>query len=489
MRILNQDALIAHGNVCGRKAIVEILEAGLQAADPYNNTKKLVRLEKGKLIVGNPDMVPPGCPQTGDEVFDLAKIGRIFVFGAGKGVQRVALAIEEVLGDRLTGGHVVAKYGDAIICKRVGVTLGGHPVPDEGCAIGSRKIMEMCRGMRKEDLVFTIACNGVSSLLTLPVPGITIDEAAAVTRMMQIERGVPTGDLNTIRNHIDLMKSGRATRYFQPATAIHIMGVGPSPWEWILHHNVWQHFLPDCSTFADAVAAFKKWDAWDAAPASVRRHLLKADPKDETVKADEWLTWKARVFGVMPDRISFLPTGMKKAEELGFTAHKLSGRIMAEASQAGYVIADIALSCEKEGVPFAPPCALFSSGEILVTVGAEPGIGGRNQEYALSAATRIAGSENVVMAGVDTDGTDGPGGRFAEDQGDVLCLAGGLVDGQTLAAAKEQGVDVWEALKQHNTSPALWKLRSGVAVAQNISVGDFDVTLIMGRGERLPDSR
>jgi glycerate-2-kinase len=478
MRILNADTLTTHGNVRARKAIIEILEAGLQAADPYNNTKKLVRIEGNRLIIGHPDMVPAGAPQTGDEIIDLAGIGRIFVFGAGKGVQRIALALEEILGDHLTGGHVVAKHGDDIICIKIGVTLGGHPVPDIGCAIGSRKILDMSRGMRPNDLVFTIACNGVSSLLTLPVEGVTIEEAAAVTRMMQIERGVPTGDLNTIRNHIDQMKSGRATRHMQPARCIHIMGIDPASWDWILCQNVWQHFLPDCSTFADAVAAFKKWDAWEAAPASVRRHLLRADPRDETIKADEWQAWRSRVFGVMPHKIGFLPTGMRMAEELGYTPVKLAAFMRAEASQAGLVIADIALNCEKEGVPFAPPCSLFSSGEIVVTVGKETGVGGRNQEYALSAATRIAGSANVVMAAVDTDGTDGPGGRFADDQGSLPCLAGGVVDGRTMSEATALGVDVWTALRQHATSAALWKLKSGIAVAQNVSVNDFAVTLV-----------
>lgn len=489
MRILNRETLTNHGNIAGRQAILEILEAGLEAADPYNNTKKLVRIDGGRLIVGHPDMVPPASPLSGDEVFDLAAFGRIFVFGAGKGVQRVALAIEEILGDRLTGGHVVAKHGDDIICRRIGVTLGGHPVPDIGCAIGTQKIVDMARGLRSNDLVFTIACNGVSSLLTLPVPGISIDDAAEITRMMQIERGVPTGDLNQIRNHIDQAKSGRVTRLFQPARAIHIMGVDPYPWEWILHHNVWQHFLPDCSTFAGAVAILKKWDAWDAAPAAVRRHLTRADTAHETVKADEWLRWRSRVFGVMPHKIGFLPTGMAKARDLGFTPHKLTGRLLAEASQAGLVVADIALNCEKEGLPFAPPCALFSSGEILVTVGPQPCVGGRNQEYALSAATRIADSEHIVMAAVDTDGTDGPGGRFAEDQGELRCLGGGVVDGYTMAEAQAGGVDVWAALRQHNTSAALWRLCSGVAEEQNISVGDFAVTLITGMGSRLPDSR
>jgi glycerate-2-kinase len=56
---------------------------------------------------------------------------------------------------------------------------------------------------------------------------------------------------------------------------------------------------------------------------------------------------------------------------------------------------------------------------LLVTVGQENGVGGRNQEYALSAALRIAGSKNVVMGRVDTDGTDGPGGCFAADAADI----------------------------------------------------------------------
>ena len=113
-------------------------------------------------------------------------------------------------------------------------------------------------------------------------------------------------------------------------------------------------------------------------------------------------------------------------------------------------MADIASSASV-GEPFEPPCALFSSGELLVTVGKETGVGGRNQEYCLAAALRLAGSRNVIMAGVDTDGTDGPGGRFAEDQGDLPCLGGGIVDGNTLAEAKAGGVDLVQALKTHAT--------------------------------------
>ena len=490
-RILNMDDLSSHGNVAGRKAALAILEAGLQAADPYTNARRLLRIENGRLIVGHPDFEPRGGPKTGEEVFDLAKVGRIFVFGAGKGIQRIAKAIEEALGDHITGGHVIGKYGDEIILDKIGVTLGGHPVPDENCASGCRKILDLCQDLRPEDLVFTLAANGVSALLTLPVPGVTIEEVQQVTYRMQIERGAPTQDLNPIRNHIDMMKGGRISRYIQPATAIHIVAVDPNDapheamqgYKQLMQRNRWLHNLPDCTTFAEAHAMLDKWQAWDAMPASVLAHLRRAGPRDETVKADEFRQWNFRIFGIMPRHLGVLPTAAQKAAELGFTPHVMAKFMQAEAREAGLVIADIAKTIAADGVPFEPPCVLLTGGELLVTVGAENGVGGRNQEYALSAATRIAGHPHIVMAGVDTDGTDGPGGCFADDDGDVPCLAGGIVDGDTVAEAHALGVDIVAALRRHDTSPALWKLKNGIVATQNISLTDLGVTVVLQNHE------
>ncbi|MFC1910835.1 DUF4147 domain-containing protein, partial [Chloroflexota bacterium] len=221
-RITNVGSLTSHGNVKGRKAMVEILEAGLQAADPYNNTVKLIRIEGGKLIARGNEFEPSGDSQSGTGTYDLTQIRNIYVFGAGKGIQRTARALEDILGERLTGGHVIDKKGHAVICKKVGVTLGAHPVPDEDCVKGCGIILEMSRGLTKDDLVFVLAGNGVSALLTMPVPGVTIDDVRKTTYILQVEMGVPTPELNVIRNHIDRMKSGRITRYLQPARAIHL---------------------------------------------------------------------------------------------------------------------------------------------------------------------------------------------------------------------------------------------------------------------------
>ena len=73
----------------------------------------------------------------------------------------------------------------------------------------------------------------------------------------------------------------------------------------------------------------------------------------------------------------------------------------------------------------------------------------------------------------------GPSSRMAP--GEMPCLAGGIVDGQTVEQAKKSGIDLIGELKRHNTTPALVKLKSGVVASPNISLIDLTVALIMGR--------
>src|SRR5512142_7864 len=108
-RIQNMEPLLSDGHSPGRKAMLQILEAGLQGADPYGNARELIRVERDRLIVGKREFEPTGSPKTGDEIFELSTIGKIYVVGAGKGIQNVAKAFEDALGDRLAGGHVIDK--------------------------------------------------------------------------------------------------------------------------------------------------------------------------------------------------------------------------------------------------------------------------------------------------------------------------------------------------------------------------------------------
>ena len=484
-RITNTESLVSHGNVPGRKAMLEILETGLQATDPYHNTRKLIRLEGSKLTVGVKEFEPEGDPHSGKAIYDLSRIEHIYVFGAGKGIQRVAKAIEDALGERITSGHVIDKKGHPVQLQRIGVTLGGHPVPDEDCIRGCEKILDMTRGLTRNDLVFTCVSNGVSSTLTMPVPGISLEDIRKTTHIMQIEHGAPTRDVNSIRNHLDMMKGGRISRYIYPAQAVHIITRDPVTYDELMYQNYWLHTIPDCTTFQLAVENLKKWDAWKEVPSTVREFLTKGNSKYETVKAEEFEKMPSRIFGIMPGYkyTAKFPAAMKKARELGFKPVLLTDELWGvEARHAGAYMASICQTIERIGKPFKPPCALFTSGEIVVTVGSERGIGGRNQEFALSAALGIAGSRNVVIASVDTDGTDGPGTQFFTGPDDMPhCLTGGIVDGETAAEARRAGLNIDEEIRRHNTSPILWKLGNGIVATPNISLVDFTVALVTGR--------
>jgi glycerate-2-kinase len=103
--------------------------------------------------------------------FDLDKVEHIYLVGGGKAAQRQAQALEDVLGDRITDGHVNAKKGDQIFLKRVGVTLAGHPSPDEDSVSGAQQIVDIERRAKKGDIVVMSESGGGTALMTLPAPG------------------------------------------------------------------------------------------------------------------------------------------------------------------------------------------------------------------------------------------------------------------------------------------------------------------------------
>lgn len=486
MRIRNKETLTNHGNAEGRRVVTELLDAGLDALDPYLRVKKLVRLEGNRIILDNRDFEMRDDPHAGPAVYDLLDYDRVYVVGAAKGVHRAALALEEVLGDVLTGGHVIAKHGEEVRLNRIGVTLAGHPVPDRYCVEGCEKIAEIAGQTTRRDLVFTISGSGCGSLMTWPAGEITIDDVAEFTRMMQIEKGVTTGELNQVRTHIDRFKGGRLSRMLSPATLVHMTTADPSKTDTpvvrmsyfeMLSNNTFFPPLAAASTYADCIAIINKWDAWEKTPESIRNHLLGGGPHDENMNTKEYEALGARFFGLIFKDATVYPAVRARAEALGYPCVMLSEYMQAEAREAANVNAAMALCAERMGEPFSPPVVLMTSGETVVTVGRERGIGGRNQEYCTAAALRIAGSERIVFGAVDTDGTDGPGGF--DHPGAPSCLAGAVVDGYTLEEAHHAGVDLWKALKTHGTSEPLWKLGCGVDAISGVSALDLGLILVM----------
>jgi hydroxypyruvate reductase len=184
-----------------------------------------------------------------------------------------------------------------------------------------------------------------------------------------------------------------------------------------------------------------------------------------------------------------------RAEALGLQGVILSAWLNALSSAASGVLTHIAYECATYRRPFVPPVALITGGHLDVPVGDATGIGGRNQEFALLAAPALAGGRlslsprqggaRIVVAALDSDGTDGPGAQHHSLEGEgPRCMAGGIVDGLTMAEAAERGVDVAAELANHNSTIALLDLDSAIYTGNTgMCLGDLRV-LVVHEGPR-----
>ena len=133
----------------------------------------------------------------------------------------------------------------------------------------------------------------------------------------------------------------------------------------------------------------------------------------------------------------------RKAAELGYNAGILTTTLEGEAREVALAIGSIVQEVAKCNRPLPKPAVLIVGGEWTVTISGEAGLGGPNQEFALSITRKISGL-NVLVLAVDTDGTDGP-----------TDVAGGIVDGRTHERLEKAGINVEDVLRRHNAYRAL----------------------------------
>jgi glycerate-2-kinase len=249
---------------------------------------------------------------------------------------------------------------------------------------------------------------------------------------------------------------------------------------------------PGPQRLAEAVREMKTEPWWEELPGSMRAALERRDPNCEVPSIEDFRRVKASYWQPIDHR-RMLEAAGAKAEEHGFRGVILGTWMMVQSRDTAEIMIGMARDCLQYGTPFHPPLALLSAGEMTVPVGNAAGIGGRNQEFVLAAAMRISDSRlsGVTVGSVDTDGTDGPGTQMLSSGHSVFrTLAGGVVDGQTLAAARALGIDLPAEMKNHNSTPALMKLKSGIYTGNTgIVGGDLRVVLIPNPNIQISDSK
>ncbi len=494
MIIKNWDQLTSHGNRPGREIALSILEAGLQAADPYQNTQRLVRIEGHWLLVGgHPEMDVSGF---GDEVIDLRQVRHIYVIGAGKAVQRQAKALEDTLGDRLTAGAITAKKGEGSYLERIQVTEGAHPVPDEDSIAGARRIAEIARSAGEHDLVFSIFSDGASSLFPLPAPGYTLDDLRSLYKL-----AIKWGNQEVIVRvnvHFSQVNAGRIMTLIHPARSVNLImcTVGYQRWRGQLHtgSSFVPSWPPGTKSLEQSVAELQMEPWWNEIPPKMKAALERRDPSCRIPDLEQFRQMRLSYWQPV-DSQQMLLAAKGKAEELGVKGAILGLWSLANGHEVAHLLSGMARQVALHGTPFEPPVALLSTGELSVPVGTTTGIGGRNQEFVLETAQRLGAvpgwalenglgvGREMVIASVDSDGTDGPGTQFNHDAPEGFrCMAGGIAGGETLDRARGLGIDLAVELRNHNSSLPLWRLEDGIYTGNTgTCVGDLRVILIPKR--------
>lgn len=411
-----------------RERALDILSAALRAVDPAEALRRHVTRQPNSLRIGA-------------VAYDLAATDHIYVVGCGKAGASMALAAEELLGDRLTGGWVNTKYGHraaaAAPTRRITVHEAGHPVPDENGVTGSRQIATLLEGASERDLVLCLISGGGSALMPLPAAGLTLDDKQTVTRLM-LACGATIGELNCVRKHLSAIKGGQLARLARPAqvATLILSDVVGNPLDVIASGPT----VPDPTTFADALAILAGYDLIEQVPAPVRRRLeagRAGDLPDTPKPGDAIFTGVNNVIIGSNDLAA--QAAVSRARELGFNAMLLSTYVEGEAREVGRALAGIVREMATSGHPIARPACIVVGGETTVTLRGD-GMGGRNQELALAAAMKIAGLPDVAVVACGSDGTDGP-----------TDAAGAIADGQTLPRAQALGLDAADYLARNDS--------------------------------------
>ncbi len=377
----------------------------------------------------------------------------VYVVAIGKAAYRMAKAASETLGDRVRAGVVITKYAHAEgPIPRMEVVEAGHPVPDANGVLGAEKALAMVRGLTADDLVIFLVSGGGSALFESPLPGVTLDDIAGITRSL-LACGADITEINTIRKHLSAVKGGRFARQCAPARVLSIVlsdVLGDS-----LDSIASGPAYPDSSTSGDALTLLEKYGI------AVPDHMLGA-LRQETPKALD------NVETVITGNVTALcEAAMDAAKSLGYAPLLLTTTLDTEARDAGAFLAAIAREIRRSGRPIAPPCAVVLGGETVVHLRGQ-GKGGRNQELAVAAAKGIDGLQDTVIFSVGSDGTDGP-----------TDAAGGIVDGGFAARCRAEGRSI-DACLADNDAYTLLKAMDGLIVTgpTGTNVNDLTVALL-----------
>src|SRR6185312_1895582 len=287
-----------------------------------NERRLLPEMFESAIAAASPDKaVPPNLP--------APPAGRTVVVGAGKAAASMARAAEAHWpAEKPLTGLVVTRYGHGVgPLKRIEVVEAAHPIPDVAGQMAARRILDLVKGLGPDDLALCLISGGGSALLTLPAPGITLDDKQALNKAL-LRSGANIHEINCVRKHLSAIKGGRLGVAAAPARIVSLIvsdvpGDDPS----VIASGP---TTPDATTLADAKAVLRGYGI--VPPPSVQAHL--DDSKAETPKPGD------PAFARSETRIIATPQGSLEAaaevaDQAGYRPLILGDAIEGEAKEVG----------------------------------------------------------------------------------------------------------------------------------------------------------
>lgn len=439
-----------------REDLLAIFRAGIEAVRPDQALLANLRLADGKLIFG-------------DRSYDLAR-GRVIVVGAGKGAAPMARSIEQLLGGKIDKGLVAVKYGHTLPLQKIEIVEAAHPSPDHNGEQAAVRMLELASEAREGDLLICLFTGGASALLPAPAHGLSLADLQETTAAL-LASGATIHEMNAIRKHLSRLAGGQLAKTANGADVLAVivsdvvgdeLGViasGPT--------------APDDSTWQDCAAILKKYDLAGRIPQRVTQ-LIQAGAQGklaETPKAGDAFFGNVSNVIVASNRHA-LEAAAREAADLGYEVRIEKKPLGGEARDAARELVAKARAIAGQLAHGAKPVCLLAGGETTVTLQGK-GIGGRNQEMALTAAIELENFPQVSALFAGTDGTDGP-----------TDAAGGFAFADSVA---KMGGRAREYLAENDSYHAL-KRASDLLVTGPTLTNVMDLAILICEGPDAPQS-
>ncbi|WP_340820610.1 glycerate kinase [Methanolobus sp. WCC4] len=399
-----------------------IMSEAISAVDPSSCVYRTVRMEDGNILIN-------------DTLYELSKYENIYCIAFGKAATAMSRAIEDILGDSLTRGIAVTKYGFGSPLHKMEIYESGHPIPDANSVAAGQTIYDLLETTGPGDLIFFLISGGGSAQVTHPRKGVSLTDIVKLTDTL-IRAGATIDELNTVRKHLCSIKGGGLARMAYPSDSVSLIlsDVVGDPLDVVASGPT----VPDRSTFSDFREIVDRYSiALSPAVAGLIEDGLEG-MIEETPKAGDVVFEKTSPHLIGSNALA-LNEARSKASELGYNTMLLSSSIVGESKEVAKVLAAIAREERLREDPLPLPACILAGGETTVTMKGN-GLGGRCQEMALSFGMEVAGLKGVLLLAVGTDGNDG-----------TTDSAGAFADGETIRRGKDMKMDARRELYINNS--------------------------------------